>query len=224
MDKNDLWRTTLERSFKTEKSIQDYLTIGMMLGTQKSLFKQLYLAYLNQLSSFEHKPMLGAKMNVQMDYQQRSVVISRAEQKLTFTFKEFQQFMALIDAVFGEIYPIGTVVELDEALLPKETEQFMTNPDDGLLVVLYARKIPLEDDQQLVDYVGTLWPFGMMPDVEPLFINNLMIKRVVALGLTNDYEAQFTWNGLRMSQIQAQRYSYVFSDLFVETFEKESEV
>ena len=35
----------------------------------------------------------------------------------------------------------------------------------------------------MIDYVGTLWPFGLQAEVEPIYFNSVMVKRVISEGL-----------------------------------------
>ncbi|WP_208423181.1 DUF4176 domain-containing protein [Latilactobacillus fragifolii] len=216
---DDLWKKYLPNSLVNSNLTEEYISVGKMLGSQKSVFKQLYLAYLRQEISFEFKPTIGAKFSCLFDYQKRSVQIMRLEKQLVFTFEIFQQYMRLIDALYSPILPIGTVVVLDEKFLPEEIRMMFSEGDLGLLVSIHARKVTLSESS-LIDYVGTIWPFGMMVDVEPLFLNNLMIEKVVMSGLTNDYEKRYS-EILQKQQLIDQKYSYAFFDEYVQNFNRQ---
>ena len=89
--------------------------------------------------------------------------------------------MGLIDLIFSEVYPLGSVVELDQEKLPGEIKELFKNKRLELLVLLHARRVPSKDDKSYIDYIASVWPLELMEDVTPLLINNMLVKRSVAL-------------------------------------------
>lgn len=223
MNNGTLWKEHLPDIFDDRQNIDEYSSLGVLLGTQKQVFKEAYLTYLKCKEQYSYQPILGAKVDFKFDYQTHFVRIKRLEHELTLSFHDFQKYMGLIDAVFAEIYPIGTVVELDEKMLPTNVRELFTQPDQGLLVTIQGRKIPISKTNNLIDYIGSVWPVGLMLDVEPFIMNNLMVKKVVSEGLNNEYEQQYVWYQLRKKQLTENMQSYVFTDEFVKEFQYEKE-
>lgn len=65
-------------------------------------------------------------------------------------------------------------------------------------------------EQYIVDYLGHLWPYGEIPGNDPILISNMMIKRVIAESLTNEYEEAFAFDGLRTTQVTKQQVSTAY--------------
>lgn len=47
--------------------------------------------------------------------------------------------MGFVDTIFTEIYPIGTIVELDEELLTEDVKALFTTDELGLFVSVQGR-------------------------------------------------------------------------------------
>ena len=118
--------------------------------------------------------------------------------------------MGFVDTIFTEIYPIGTIVELDEELLTEDVKALFTTDELGLFVSVQGRKLTIPETQMMIDYVGTLWPFGLQAEVEPIYFNSVMVKRVISEGPTNAYEEKFTFEVLRKQLAQDEKYSCTY--------------
>ncbi|KRN27856.1 hypothetical protein IV36_GL000653 [Liquorilactobacillus mali] len=59
--------------------------------------------------------------------------------------------MGLIDLIFSEVYPLGSVVELDQERLPGEIKGLFKNKRPELLVLLHAHRILSKDDKNYID-------------------------------------------------------------------------
>lgn len=176
------------------------------------LLKNLYLSYIREEKSFAHKPMIGAMLSFDFEYTDRKICISRGEESVLLSFSQFQKYIGLIDLLFSEVYPIGTVVELDETLLPEETQELYSQVDEGLLVTIHGCRILTEKENEFIDYVASIWPFGIMDDVDPIYLNSVMIKRVVSMGMTNDTEKLFIIEVLRKQLLSKGVLSYLFNN------------
>ena len=64
--------------------------------------------------------------------------------------------------------------------------------------------------EYIVDYLARLWPFGELPGVAPIYVNNMMIRQVHQEGLRNNWEDEFTEDILRSNQLSAQLVSTAF--------------
>ncbi|MBN7274912.1 DUF4176 domain-containing protein [Ligilactobacillus pobuzihii] len=189
-----MWQDSLTSEFLGEPyvEISDFLkTFGVSLGTQSTILNAAYCAFLQQKENYDYSPMIGAPLVFDYDFSQEIVVLKRFEDQQALTFKQFRRYMGLIDLIFSEVYPVGSVVELDQEKLPGEVREMFKGGKSDLLVTIHARRVPSKDGHNYIDYIGTVWPFGMMRDVTPLLLNNMLIKRVVAAGLTNDEEKEY---------------------------------
>ena len=192
----------------------DVLSMGNFLGNHYQILREIYKTYRKLDLAYEYKPKIGAPVTVSFKYDDddRSVTFERQGLSLTFTEPDFLIFMAKIDAVYGEIYPIGTVVELDEEMLPLVIQDQLKTSGVAELVVLAGRKITLQEpfDKYLVDYYAYLWPLGQLGSTPPIFISNMMIKRVVHMGFQHPLEDTFAMDVLRATQLASEQISTAY--------------
>lgn len=210
----DLWNETLTNRYLGEPEVNnlDFLNLlGVTLGNQPILLKNLYLSYIRKERNFAHKPMIGAALSFEFDYLEQVVRISRGEESALLYFYQFQKYMGLIDLLFSEVYPIGTVVELDKTLVPQEIQEMYSQAEEGFLVTIHGRRIVTEKENEYIDYLASIWPFGIMDEVDPIYLNPIMIKRVVSMGLTNDTEKIFVIEVLRKQLLSKRIYSYLYN-------------
>lgn len=196
---------------------EDLIYTGVTLGNNTPLFREIYLAHKNTKEKFVHKPMIGAPLTVTFDYKHKQVLFDRQTSQLSLSEDQFLQFLGKIDVAFFPIYPIGTTVELDEQLLPPNLSEMFTSEDLGARVTLTGRKIPLMEgfNQYVIDYLGYLWPFGELPNGEPILISNMMIKRVIKTAYSDDYEERFTFDVLRTTQVNSHQQSSAYMSSLV---------
>lgn len=191
-------------------NLEELQSLGLFLGGQPVLFRNVNLVFFQEDTDFDYKPTIGARLHVHFDHEKQQVTIQRNPIELTLTFEQYLTYMGLIDAVFSEIYPTGSVIELNEELLSDELKQIFSDSELGLSVMIHGRRLPFEDSTACIDYVASLWPFGMTPGSEPIYVTNLMIKRVISSGMTTEYEEQFVFEVLRKQWIEAGNRSYLY--------------
>lgn len=211
----DLWDATLAKQYFGEPEVDNLAflkLLGATLGNQPILLKNLYLSYIRKEKSFAHKPMIGAALSFEFDYAKQKVCISRSTESAMLRFPQFQKYIGLIDLLFSEVYPIGTVVELDETLLPQEVQELYSQAEDVFLVTIHGRRVVTEQENEFIDYIASIWPFGILDEVEPIYLNPLLIKRVVSMGLTNDTEKQFVSEVLRRQLLNKGIQSYLYNN------------
>ncbi|MFK4322888.1 hypothetical protein ABH946_005648 [Bacillus sp. RC145] len=215
-NKRELLEVVLQNDKTLDLEITDeLLQMGNLLGNQPSLFREVYKAFRNQEDVFENKPKIGAKFSVTFDYPNETIRFERLETQLDIPFSQFLRLMGLIDACYSEILPLGTVVELDVDMMPEVIQNMFKNSELGELVVLTGRKVPLREgfNDYVVDYLGYLWPFGEMSNTPAIYVSNMMIKRVVSPGMTNEWEEQFAFTFLRSMQVANGKLSSAFLPL-----------
>ena len=57
---------------------------------------------------------------------------------------------------------------------------------------------------------STMVPIGLQAEVEPIYFNSVMVKRVISEGPTNAYEEKFTFEVLRKQLVQDEKYSCTY--------------
>ncbi|MED1511817.1 DUF4176 domain-containing protein [Bacillus proteolyticus] len=215
-NKRELLEVVLQNDKTLDLEITDeLLQMGNLLGNQPSLFREVYKTFRNQEDVFENKPKIGAKFSVTFDYPNETIRFERLETQLDIPFSQFLRLMGLIDACYSEILPLGTVVELDVDMMPEVIQNMFKNSELGELVILTGRKVPLREgfNDYVVDYLGYLWPFGEMSNTPAIYVSNMMIKRVVSPGMTNEWEDQFAFTFLRSMQVANGKLSSAFLPL-----------
>lgn len=208
--RRELWQQVCTEENLEMDNLEELHNMGLFLGGQPVLFRNINLAFFQEKKDYDYKPTIGARLQVSFDHENQQVKIARTPVEITLNFDQYLTYMGLIDAVFSEIYPTGTVIELNEELLSDELKQMFTDSELGLSVLIYGRRLPFEDSTACIDYATSLWPFGMVPGTEPIYVTNLMIKRVISSGMTNEYEEQFAFEVLRRQWIEEGNRSYLY--------------
>ena len=159
-----------------------------------------------------YKPKIGAAVRVLFDYQAHQVTFQRQAMELVLTEGQFLIFMGKIDSIYTDILPVGSVVELDMDMMPHVIKDELKDSSLKELVILTGRRIPLQSpfDRYVVDYYAYLWPIGQLPHIRPIMVSNMMIKRVVHLGLSTALDEQFTLDVLRATQLAKEQVSTAF--------------
>ena len=171
----------------------------------------MYKTLHGKASVYQYTPPIGSALTCQFDYEKGRVHLVFTKVDREFSLSDFQDFLGIIDSVYSPIYPIGTVVELDLALLPDELETSF-GEEPGPLFSITGRKVGLGEgfEDYIVDYLGRLWPFGEMPASHPVMISNMMIERVRFEGYSDEWESRFSEDILRASQLSRQQVSTAF--------------
>jgi len=159
------------------------------MGSNHVVFKDLYTAYFTNEARFEHKPRRGAKIEFEFNRAKEEVLIKRLEIELKFSIEQFLEYLNLLALCFGEIYPLGSVVELDEKLFTKEFMKAsgVKEGERSILAVITGRFVPVdeENDNYVIEYVATPYPSGKGTTV---FLNRVLIKGVVHSGFSDEEE------------------------------------
>lgn len=212
-NKPKLLKEVLEQEPLIEMETVDVaFDIGQFFGNQQGLMKQVYAAYSQQLSTFEFKPPLGAKLLVTFNWENQVITLEKSGNAMTLSHKAFLRWMGLIDLVYAPILPNGSVVEIDCSLLSPPIRKMFEESKLGALLMITGRKVSLMEgfEQYAVDYLGILWPLGMIPGMEPVFISNMMIKRVVFKGYVNGFENKLVNEAIYPSNLIARQISSAF--------------
>ena len=152
---------------------------------------------------------IGAPLHFHFEGDQ--VSLTRLDVVLSLPISQFLHFLSLVDLAFGKIYPLGTIVELDRELLPRELVQKYASEDLDLYALLVGRRVKL-DGQTYIDYIGHVYPYGMRLDTLPLYISHLFIKRVIAEGYSDSKDSHYIDRDLREAYFKASIYSSIYKE------------
>ena len=177
----------------SDLDLQHLTQFGNFIGSNLIAFKQLFKSYLNKDTSYKVLSSLGKPAQITFDWENDEITIEKNKLEIKFDSTLFLKYMNLIDISYNDILPIGSVIEADLGGFPEGFKKLYKRSKEPALFILSGRKTPAHDidTPHYVDYVARLFPFGETDVVPAFHISNMMIKRVVHLGFTNDDEVRF---------------------------------
>ena len=210
MEKHEIFNQAIGREKFEGCNKEDLLSIGITIGSDNVAFKELYTAYFADEARFEYKPRRGAKIEVEFNRLDDEVLIKRLETELKFCVSQFLDYLNLLTLCFSNIYPLGSIVELDEKLFTKEffNASGVKEGESSLLAVITARFVPVDEnnEQQFVEYVATQYPSGA---IGVMYLNQALIKGVVHNGYSDEKEKAYVQE-LREELVMSNKKSIAF--------------
>jgi len=193
MEKHELFNQAIATETFKDYAKEDLLSLGLAIGSNHVTFRELYKAYFTNKSKYENEPMIGAKIEVLFDRLEDKIKIKRASTSLEFNEVKFLIYLNLLMICFGEIYPLGSVVEIDESLLNEKFQKIVelqAETRKPIYAVITGRFVSVgnDDGEYLIEYVGRLRPFGEGTKVAPLLLNKVLIKDVIHSGFVDESE------------------------------------
>lgn len=158
------------------------LTLGMNL----ELHRQVLVAFLKGEETYNYQPLLGSPLSMGFGEQ---VTITQLDKSISITRLEFLDLMFGIDFIYSPIYPIGTVLTLDDSLLPTSVQARVRDFTPQQQVVVVAQKTII--DSQFVDYLAYPYPQGVMANVQPILVGNIAIKTVEEQGPETELSQEY---------------------------------
>ena len=181
----------------------------MTLSGHPDVFRACYIAFMNDEPSYHYHPMIGAPL--EFFYEKELVRIRRLQEEVALPRSLFIQYASYVDLCLSRIYPLGSVVELDRELLPKDLVESFESEQMDFFVVISGRRVDL-DNGHYMDYIGHGYPFGLRFDTSPLFLSNLLIKRVVSEGYSDTADEHYCQEALRKDYLDAGLISSVYAE------------
>lgn len=212
IEPNQIIETVLKADEIISPLVDDELiTMAMSLGINQVVFKDIYRAIRDRETEFSHQVMMGPLVEATFSWADNIVSLQIGPYKKELKFEQLLKFMGLIDAVYAPVYPLGTILKIKQDMLPDQWQTMFSNQDE-LLVIVIGRKqeLPNKFTDYLFDYITVLWPLGVLPDVEPISISNLMIDQVIVLGHTDELEKEMAEKVLKASQLANKQISSAF--------------
>ena len=191
----------------------DILAMGNFLGNHPQVLRGIYKAYRKLELGYNYNPKIGAPLTVTFDYGEvRTATFKRQTTEIVLSENDYLIFMAKVEAVYCDILPVGSVVELDKEMLPAVIRDQLEYSKMTEMVVLAGRKISLQApfDHYIIDYYGYLWPIGQLATTPPMFISNMMIKRVLHMGFQHPLDETFSLDVLKATQLAREQVSTAF--------------
>lgn len=183
------------------------LSVGTSLSGHFEDHKKLYMYFLDGKKEYEYIPKIGA--SIKYEFIGESVNIETFGQKITLKKDDFIDFLAVIDLLFADILPLGSIIELDTDLIEKDLVDKFNKNDMNFNIFISGRRVKV-DDKNYIDYIGQIWPFGIEVDVNPIFLNKIFIKRVISKAYTDKVDLDYCDKNLREDYF----YNKIFSSIY----------
>lgn len=188
--------------------------ICLDIATDMVQLNKIIDGILQKDSLFEYTPLFGTSLKVSYHWDKKQVVLERSKQSVSLEMRTWFELLAKIDLVFSEVLPIGSVIEVDGEKTTPELREIFESQEDGVgfYLQIVARKVAIENSDNYVDYLATIWPIGMQPLVQPIFISNYLIKNVIAKGYTNEFEKKYA-KGTKLNMLLKKKHSILLEML-----------
>ncbi len=188
--------------------------ICLDIATDMDQHNKIIDGILQKDSLFEYTPLFGTGLKVNYQWDKKQVVLERLGQSVSLEMTAWFELLAKIDLVFSDVLPIGSVIEVDGEKTTPELREIFESQEDGIgfYLQIVARKVAVETSDNYVDYLATVWPVGMQPLVQPIFISNYLIKSVIAKGYTNEFEKKYA-KGTKLNMLLKKRHSILLDML-----------
>jgi len=212
MEKQEIFNQAIEKEEFEGYNKEALLSIGITIGNNHVTFRDLYTAYSTNKDRYENNPRRGAKIEVEFNRSNDEVLVKQLKTELKFSIEQFLRYLNLLTLCFGEIYPLGSVVELDEKLFTEEYRKIsgIKEGERSVLAVITDRFMPVpvsgSSDQHVIEYMATAYPYG---DGATMFLNRVVIKGMIHSGLADEKEEAYVQE-LRENLVMSGRKSIAF--------------
>ncbi|WKF84415.1 DUF4176 domain-containing protein [Lacticaseibacillus pantheris] len=190
----------------------DILSLAKAMSANRAILTGAYRSMLTKQTSFKIKPLFSEEYRFNFDYEARLVKISQGETRVGLSIDQLRLLLGKVDAATSPIYSLGSIVKLNDAMLPDGLLDLAQLSDESHgLVSITGRKLQLIEpfNKYVVDYIATAWPIGGQVGEQPMMVSNMMIDSIVFKGFSNPDEEAFT-DALHAAQIEAQQISTAF--------------
>ena len=212
LDKNKAITQVLSDPQLDFKITNDIENLAHAMATNLTLLVGVYRAMWAKQSEFRLKPLFSAEYTFTFDYKANKASVSQGDMRIELTVEQFYMLLGKIDAAISPIHPLGTVLRLNDKMLPKSLmEQTQVSDESRGLVIVTGRKLKLIEpfSNYIVDYTVSPWPMGATVGEQPMMVSNMMVDQVVAPGFSNADEEKYA-DVLKTAQIVNQQLSTAF--------------
>ena len=183
--------------------------VAKIFSRRSDVFRAVVNSFSSLKQEYHFQPMIGAHLDFIFDDER--ICITRGEQSQILSKNDFLRYLEIIDKLYGEILPLGSIVLLDAEMLPKEIAVDL--PESTALYVLITGRKVLLPNHQYLDYTGEFWPEGLRSGQEPIVFSSSMIAEVVFRGLENNHLEDDYQLSLRRELLSEDRKSLFYKSL-----------
>ena len=186
--------------------------VGQSLIGQGDAFRRLQLAIVKKDSFYSYNSLLGTSVTMEFDWEQERVTLAYLGSELVLSMKDFRIWLSCTDLLLAPILPLGSLVELDRELLPEELVSEMEKAKVPFMAMIMGRRLLSEpDDREYIDYLVSIYPYGMRLDVEPLFIPSYLISHVIQEGYSDTLDQSYVVQQYRKDYFRHRVFSMTHS-------------
>lgn len=186
--------------------------VGQSLISQGDAFRRLQLAIVKKESFYSYSSLLGTSVTMEFDWEREKVTLAYLGSELVLSMKDFRIWLSCTDLLLAPILPLGSLVELDRKLLPEELVSEMEKAKVPFMAMIMGRRLLSEpDDREYIDYLVSIYPYGMRLDVEPLFIPSYLISHVIQEGYSDTLDQSYVDRQYRRDYFRHRVFSMTHS-------------
>ena len=186
--------------------------VGRSLISQGDAFRRLQLAIVKKESFYSYSSLLGTSVTMGFDWEREKVTLAYLGSELVLSMKDFRIWLSCTDLLLAPILPLGSLVELDRELLPEELVSEMEKAKVPLMAMITGRRLLSEpDDREYIDYLASIYPYGLRLDVEPLFIPSYLISQVIQEGYSDTLDQSYVDQQYRKDYFRHRVFSVTHS-------------
>ncbi len=186
--------------------------VGRSLISQGDAFRRLQLAIVKKESFYSYSSLLGTSVTMEFDWEREKVTLAYLGSELVLSMKDFRIWLSCTDLLLAPILPLGSLVELDRKLLPEELVSEMEKAKVPFMAMIMGRRLLSEpDDREYIDYLVSIYPYGMRLDVEPLFIPSYLISHVIQEGYSDTLDQSYVDQQYRKDYFRHRVFSMTHS-------------
>lgn len=209
---SNLYKTALLRLGLAEFERNFLEQVGYSLFSQKDAFRRLQLAVFNNEPFYSYTSLLGSSITVEFNWEDEITTLTYLESCIDMTMSDFLVWLSYTDLLLAPIIPLGSLVELDRELLPEDLVEEMDATKVPCMATIMGRRIISgPDDKEYIDYLASIYPYGMRLDVEPLFIPSYLISRVIQEGYSDVLDQNYVDKQYRRDYFQHNVISLTYS-------------
>lgn len=198
-----LYQTSLARVGVEEDKGSILEQVGHSLVSQGDAFRRLQLVLLKNESFYSYNSLLGTSVTMKLDWEKEEVTLTYLDSELILSMEDFRIWLAYTDLLLSPILPLGTLIELDRELLPEELVSEMEKAKVPFMAMIMGRRLLSDpDDREYIDYLASIYPYGLRLDVDPLFIPSYLISRVIQEGYSDSLDQTYVDQQYRRDYFQ----------------------
>lgn len=182
---SDLYKTALLQIEISEAEQAVLEQVGYSLIGQADAFRKLQVVTFKKESLYSYSSLLGTSVVMEFDWESDKASLTYLESEVKLSMKDFMLWLSYTDLLLAPILPLGSVVELDRALLPEELVTVMEIAEIPFMAMIMGRRILSDSNDQYIDYLASIYPYGMRLDVDPFFIPSYFISQVIQEGYSD---------------------------------------